>query len=78
MEDSQIVPSSTSGRYELDGWDITSGSVIELLVFDVWRKTRVEYLDGLGYSALIPQEKGKDERLAVPLRTGMLARWPSG
>lgn len=74
----QLVAGWTAGRYALDGRELTSGSVIELLVSGRWVACRVEWDDGMRvYYGLVCQQPGDGGTLRVALRLGTIARWPA-
>ena len=65
------------GRWEFDGYELTSGDRVEVLVGSTWVLGRIEYLHGShGYALLLPS--GPQTETILQLHRGMQARTPSG
>jgi hypothetical protein len=61
MKIKDIIFNSTSGRYEMDGKDLTSGTTLSLYFELEWHSARIEYSDKFerGYYAIIFPNNGK-------------------
>lgn len=64
------------GRWEFGGLELTSGSVVEVLLAGQWVRGRIEYLHDLQEYQLIVSS-GKSTETFLVLHAGMPARTPN-